>query len=58
MDDIAEHTSKRERRAVDAERDTDSLKKAQYMADKIGAEFEGILKHLSLHISMIHEKWV
>ena len=47
MDDIAEHTSKRERRAVDAERDTDSLKKAQYMADKIGAEFEGIVSSIT-----------
>ena len=27
-----------ERRAVDAERDTDELKKAQFMADKIGEE--------------------
>ncbi|WP_313892973.1 ribonuclease R [Psychrobacillus sp.] len=43
IDDIADHTSKRERRAVDAERDTDALKKAQYMADKIGEEFEGIV---------------
>ena len=47
MDDIAEHTSKRERRAVDAERDTDSLKKAQYMADKIGEEFEGIVSSIT-----------
>lgn len=45
--DIAEHTSKRERRAVDAERDTDSLKKAQYMADKIGEEFEGIVSSIT-----------
>ncbi|MFF2755584.1 ribonuclease R [Psychrobacillus sp. NPDC058041] len=47
MDDIAEHTSKRERRAVDAERDTDALKKAQYMADKIGEEFEGIVSSIT-----------
>ncbi|MEK4486940.1 ribonuclease R [Psychrobacillus sp. FSL H8-0484] len=47
IDDIAEHTSKRERRAVDAERDTDSLKKAQYMADKIGEEFEGIISSVT-----------
>ncbi|QFF99938.1 ribonuclease R [Psychrobacillus glaciei] len=47
IDDIAEHTSKRERRAVDAERDTDSLKKAQYMADKIGEEFEGIISSIT-----------
>ena len=47
MDDIAEHTSKRERRAVDAERDTDALKKAQFMADKIGDEFEGIVSSVT-----------
>ncbi|RIL83146.1 RNB domain-containing ribonuclease, partial [Staphylococcus equorum] len=28
---MAEHTSNRERRAIDAERDTDDLKKAEYM---------------------------
>lgn len=47
IDDIAEHTSKRERRAVDAERDTDALKKAQYMSDKIGEEFEGIISSVT-----------
>ncbi|MCG3400399.1 ribonuclease R [Staphylococcus massiliensis] len=40
---IAEHTSNRERRAVDAERDTDELKKAEYMIQHIGEEFEGIV---------------
>lgn len=47
MDEIAEHTSNRERRAVDAERDTDSLKKAQYMADKIGETFTGIISSIT-----------
>ena len=47
MADIAEHTSLRERRAVDAERDTDALKKSQYMADKIGEEFEGIISSVT-----------
>lgn len=47
MDEIADHTSGRERRAVDAERDTDSLKKSQYMADKIGEEFEGIVSSVT-----------
>ncbi|WP_273478596.1 ribonuclease R [Ignavigranum ruoffiae] len=40
---IAEHTSKMERRAVDAERETEALKKAEYMEDKIGQEFDGII---------------
>lgn len=47
MDEIADHTSERERRAVEAERDTESLKKAQYMADKIGEEFEGIVSSIT-----------
>ncbi|WP_075619826.1 ribonuclease R [Paenisporosarcina indica] len=47
MDEIADHTSGRERRAVDAERDTESLKKAQYMVDKIGEEFDGIVSSVT-----------
>ncbi|MGE7021341.1 ribonuclease R [Solibacillus cecembensis] len=47
MDDIADHTSSRERRAVEAERDTDSLKKAQFMSDKIGEEFDGIISSVT-----------
>ncbi|HEX5564983.1 MAG TPA: ribonuclease R, partial [Sporosarcina sp.] len=47
MPEIAQHTSERERRAVDAERDTESLKKAQYMLDKIGEEFEGIISSVT-----------
>ncbi|MEK5078042.1 ribonuclease R [Solibacillus sp. FSL W7-1436] len=47
MDEIAEHTSGRERRAVEAERDTDALKKAQFMSDKIGEEFEGIVSSIT-----------
>ena len=43
LPDIADHTSKRERRAVDAERDTDDLKKAEYMKQHIGEKFEGII---------------
>lgn len=47
MDEIGDHTSNRERRAVEAERDTDALKKAQYMSDKIGEEFEGIVSSIT-----------
>ena len=43
MDDIARQSSERERVAVEAERDTERLKKAEYMLDKIGEEFEGII---------------
>ncbi|RLQ85115.1 ribonuclease R [Planomicrobium sp. Y74] len=47
MDDIATHTSERERRAVEAERDTDALKKTQFMVDKIGEEFTGIISSVT-----------
>ncbi len=40
---IAAHASEMERRAVEAERDTDSLKKVQFMEDKIGEQFEGMI---------------
>jgi ribonuclease R len=40
---IAEHSSQRERVAVDAERETDDLKKAEYMLERIGEEFEGVI---------------
>ncbi|WP_172373016.1 ribonuclease R [Sporosarcina jiandibaonis] len=47
LSEIAEHTSERERRAVDAERDTESLKQAQFMLDKIGEEFEGVVSSVT-----------
>ena len=47
LPDIADHSSKRERRAVDAERDTDELKKAEFMEDKIGEEFDGIISSVA-----------
>lgn len=40
---IALHSSQMERRAVDAEREVDSLKKAEYMADHIDEEFDGLI---------------
>ncbi|MCC3376948.1 ribonuclease R [Cohnella sp. REN36] len=43
MPDIAQQSSERERVAVDAERDTAKLKKAEFMLDKIGEEFDGII---------------
>ncbi|WP_231392143.1 MULTISPECIES: ribonuclease R [unclassified Paenibacillus] len=47
MDDIAEQSSQRERVAVDAERETDALKKAEFMLDKVGEEFEGIISSVT-----------
>lgn len=43
LPEIAEHSSVTERRAVDAERETDELKKTEFMEGKIGEEFEGII---------------
>ena len=43
MPDWAKHCSKQERVAEDAERDTDSLKKVEYMEDKVGEIYEGII---------------
>lgn len=47
MGNIAQHTSSRERRAVDAERETDELKKAEYMEDKVGEEYDGIISSVT-----------
>ena len=43
LPEIAEHSSKMERRAVEAEREVDAMKKAEYMMDKVGEEIEGII---------------
>lgn len=43
MPEVAQHSSERERVAVDAERDTEKLKKAEFMLDKVGEEFDGII---------------
>lgn len=47
MEDIAQQSSERERLAVDAERETDELKKAEFMLDKIGEEYEGIISSVT-----------
>nr|WP_042350666.1 ribonuclease R [Bacillus massiliigorillae] len=47
LPDIAEHTSKRERRAVDAERETDDLKKTEFMLDKVNEEYDGIISSVT-----------
>ncbi|CAK1241053.1 ribonuclease R [Fructobacillus tropaeoli] len=36
-------TSTRERRAIDTERLVDSMKKAEYMEDKVGMEYDGVV---------------
>ncbi|MBU8880908.1 ribonuclease R [Bacillus sp. FJAT-29790] len=47
LPDIAEHSSNMERRSVEAERETDELKKAEYMEDKIGEEYDGIISSVT-----------
>ncbi|MCI1590921.1 MULTISPECIES: ribonuclease R [Heyndrickxia] len=47
LQEIADHASKMERRAVDAERETDELKKAEYMEDKVGEEFDGMISSVT-----------
>ncbi|WP_159888396.1 ribonuclease R [Paenibacillus puerhi] len=47
MEDIARQSSERERVAVDAERETEALKKAEFMLDKVGEEFDGIISSVT-----------
>lgn len=47
LPDIAQHSSVMERRAVDAEREVDALKKAEFMADHVGEEFDGIISSVA-----------
>ncbi|MBQ7425549.1 MAG: RNB domain-containing ribonuclease, partial [Lachnospiraceae bacterium] len=43
LDEVCRHSSETERRAEEAERETDKLKKAQFMENHIGEIFEGIV---------------
>lgn len=47
LPEIAKHSSDMERRSVEAERETDELKKAEYMEDKIGVEYDGIISSVT-----------
>jgi ribonuclease R len=47
LPEIARHTSDRERRADDAERELVQWKKVRFMADKVGDEFEGYVTGVS-----------
>ncbi|MHA6533824.1 ribonuclease R [Paenibacillus sp. BAC0078] len=47
MPDIAQQSSERERVAVDAERDTEQLKKAEFMQDKVGEEFDAMVSSVT-----------
>lgn len=43
LTEVAKHTSTTERRADDAERDTDKAKMVEYMEQHIGEKFEGVI---------------
>jgi ribonuclease R len=49
LPEIARHTSERERRANDAERELVQWKKVRFMADKVGDEFEGYITGVSAY---------
>ena len=47
LDNVAKHSSETERRADEAERETDKLKKAEYMSERIGEEYNGIISGIT-----------
>ena len=47
LPEIAQHSSQMERRAVEAERETDAMKKAEFMQDKVGMEFAGVISSIT-----------
>lgn len=47
LPEIAEHSSMAERRAVDAEREVEDLKMAEYMVDKVGREFDALITSIT-----------
>ena len=47
LPEVAKHSSEMERRADEAERETEKLKKAQYMEERIGEIFEGVISGIT-----------
>lgn len=47
MPEVAQQSSERERNAVDAERETDDLKKAEFMLQHMDEEFDGIVSSVA-----------
>lgn len=47
LPDIANHSSQMERRATEVEREVDSMKKAEFMAGKIGEVYNGIISSVT-----------
>ena len=44
---LTEHSSKKERDSVDCEREVDDMKKAEYMMNHIGEEYDGIISSVT-----------
>lgn len=72
LEEAALHASERERAAVDAERDVEAMKKAEFFEDKIGNIYEGTITSLTnfgmfvelpntveglVHISSLHDDY-
>lgn len=47
LPEVAKHSSEMERRADEAERETDKLKKAEYMQERIGSIYEGVISSIT-----------
>ncbi len=47
LEQVAKQSSDTERRAEEAERETDKLKKVEYMEERIGMEFEGVISGIT-----------
>lgn len=47
LPEVAKHSSETERRAEEAERETVKLKKVEYMAERIGETFEGVVSGIT-----------
>ena len=47
LPEVAAQSSTRERRAEEAERETDKLKKVEYMSEHIGETFEGVISSVT-----------
>ena len=48
LDEVAKHSSETERRADEAERETDKLKKMEYMEERIGEVFDGVISGVTV----------
>lgn len=48
LGEVAKHSSETERRADEAERETDKLKKVEYMESRVGEEFDGVISGITV----------